>query len=83
MARTTPQVNDSLLVGSTDHPEGIVVGTAAWLAWLEAATSFTFVGPAGTFTARKEQGGAPAGIGRPTGARPESCIRPISASRTR
>ncbi len=57
MARTTPQVNDSLLVGSPDHPEGIVVGTEAWHAWLVEATSFRFVGAAGTLTARKEHGG--------------------------
>ena len=57
MARTTPQVNDSLLVGSPDHPEGMVVGTKAWHTWLAEATSFRFVGAAGTFTARKEHGG--------------------------
>ena len=38
-----------------------MVGTSAWFAWLESATTFAFTSPSGRFTARKEarsQGGA-------------------------
>src|SRR5215208_6755098 len=54
MARITPQVlNDRL----ADHgcPGSIAVGSPAWFAWLEQARLFTFRGPAGMFTARREQ----------------------------
>lgn len=35
----------------------VVVGTAAWFAWLETAATFSFVSAAGHFTARREQAG--------------------------
>src|SRR5689334_5840812 len=57
MARTTPRVEEATLVAATGSAEAIVVGTAAWYAWLDGATTFAFVGTCGSFTARKEQRG--------------------------
>ena len=57
MARTTPRVEDATLVAASSAAEAIVVGTPAWYAWLEQATTFTFVGESGRFTARKEHRG--------------------------
>ena len=54
MARTTPRVEDATLVAASRVAEPIVVGTPAWYAWLEQATTVTFGGVSGTFTARKE-----------------------------
>src|SRR5215212_10511116 len=61
MARTTARVDGGTLVIAPDDPHPIPVGSPAWFAWLESATSFAFTGPAGRFTARKEaraRGGA-------------------------
>ncbi len=52
MARTTPQVRGDVLIGAGAEP--ITVGSPAWFAWLEQATTFAFAGPQGRFTARKE-----------------------------
>lgn len=58
MGRRIPHVADGVLYAqeSSGTPE-IAVGSAAWAAWLEdwATHSFSFQGPAGTFTARKER----------------------------
>ncbi len=56
MAGTTPTVQGETLtwrVSGVDHT--IIVGSSAWFAWLEGATSFAYHGPSGHFTARKEQ----------------------------
>jgi class 3 adenylate cyclase len=55
MARTTPRVAGATLVARADGARAIAVGTPAWYAWLEEATTFAFVGAAGSFTARKER----------------------------
>jgi len=58
MARRIPQVADGTLhiIGAPGGPE-IAVGSSAWVAWLKdpSTRSFSFRGPAGTFTARKER----------------------------
>src|SRR5689334_23739893 len=53
MARTTPQVVNDRLTDPAG-PESIVVGSPAWFAWLERSKGFSFRGPTGTFTARRE-----------------------------
>jgi LuxR family transcriptional regulator, maltose regulon positive regulatory protein len=55
MARATPQVQGTTLVNPADTTQAISVGTPAWYAWLERATSFAFVDASGHFTARKER----------------------------
>src|SRR5687768_3543483 len=57
MAHTTPRVAGATLVARADNARAIAVGTPAWYAWLEEASTFAFVGVAGSFTARKEQSG--------------------------
>jgi LuxR family maltose regulon positive regulatory protein len=42
-----------LVLASKDE-SSIVVGSPAWFAWLETATTFAFTCPSGRFTARKE-----------------------------
>src|SRR5207248_7560403 len=38
------------------NQEGVLtIGTAAWFAWLETASTFSFISEVGTFTARKER----------------------------
>jgi len=56
MAGTTPTVRGETLSwyeAGADHT--LIVGSSAWFAWLEGATSFAYRGPGGSFTARKEQ----------------------------
>ena len=54
----TFSVRGDLLVYRQDEQElALTVGTAAWFAWLETASTFSFVSEAGTFTARWEQAG--------------------------
>jgi LuxR family transcriptional regulator, maltose regulon positive regulatory protein len=54
----TPMVQGDTLVYQQDgHEQTLTVGTAAWYAWLETASTFAFVSDTGTFTARKEQAG--------------------------
>src|SRR5215472_3475623 len=54
----TPRVKGETLVyrqGEQEHT--LTVGTTAWFAWLENASTFSFVSPLGHFTARHEQSG--------------------------
>src|SRR6266567_3261141 len=54
----TPTVQGETLVYRQDGQEQVLtVGTAAWFAWLETASTFSFVSEAGRFTARREQAG--------------------------
>src|SRR3989442_1280172 len=54
----TPTVQGETLVYRQDGQEQVLtVDTAAWFAWLEAASTFTFVSEEGLFTARREQAG--------------------------
>jgi len=53
MAGTTPRVERGTLVGGAADGSTIAIDTPAWLAWLETATTFAFVGEQGSFTARK------------------------------
>jgi LuxR family maltose regulon positive regulatory protein len=53
MARTTPRVEGSTLVGGDAGP--ITIGSLAWYAWLEQATTFAVATLDGSFTARKER----------------------------
>ena len=54
----TATVQGDILVYRQDEQEqALTVGTAAWFAWLETASTFAFVSAAGTFTARREQAG--------------------------
>src|SRR5262245_44555452 len=55
MARTTPRVERGTLVGGAADGSRLAIDTPAWLAWLETATTFAFVGEQGSFTARKER----------------------------
>src|SRR6266545_1609119 len=55
MARDTPRVDGATLIDRTDAAQAILVGTPAWYAWLDGATTFAFVGASGRFTARKER----------------------------
>ena len=58
MAKMTPLVRgDRLIHEQDDHEQVLVVGTPAWFAWLETATTFAFTSDTGTFTARKERAG--------------------------
>src|SRR5690348_1037963 len=54
MARTTPRVEQGTLISPATDAGSIPVDTPAWFAWLERATIFSFNGPTGRFTARKE-----------------------------
>lgn len=60
MARATLRVEGATLVARADDARAIPVGTPAWYAWLDRATTFAFVGPQGRFTAHKQPRG-PAG----------------------
>src|SRR6266699_3034105 len=65
----TPTVQGETLVYRQDGQEQILtVDTAAWFAWLETASTFSFVSETGSFTARREQAGHKrgAGTGKPT-----------------
>src|SRR5437588_9807333 len=54
----TPTVQGKTLVYRQDGREQVLtVDTAAWFAWLETASTFSFVSEAGSFTARREQAG--------------------------
>src|SRR5258706_10672516 len=54
----TPTVQGEILVYRQDGQEqGLTVDTAAWFAWLEIASTFSFVSEEGLFTARREQAG--------------------------
>jgi len=54
----TPKVQGETLVYRQDGQEQVLtVDTAAWFAWLETASTFSFVSETGSFTARREQAG--------------------------
>src|SRR5438067_7850385 len=54
----TPTVQGETLVYWQDGQEQVLtVDTAAWFAWLETASTFSFVNKIGSFTARREQAG--------------------------
>src|SRR5437763_1730033 len=54
----TPTVQGETLVYRQDGQEQeLIVDTAAWFAWLETASTFSFVSEEGLFTARREQAG--------------------------
>ncbi len=56
MARTLPTVQgDTLVYTHAGATQSLVVGSAAWYAWLDDVAAFAFASPAGTFTARKER----------------------------
>jgi len=55
MARSTPRVEGGALLGLEGQAGAIAVGTPAWYAWLEQATTFAFAGEQSHFTARKER----------------------------
>jgi hypothetical protein len=57
--RKTPVVVSGILY-TDDAFTGTVVGSPAWFAWLDSASTFYFESPAGTFTAhceRRQRGG--------------------------
>jgi LuxR family transcriptional regulator, maltose regulon positive regulatory protein len=57
-AAMTPTVQGERLVYQQDGREqALTVGTAAWFAWLDTASTFTFISETGRFTARREQSG--------------------------
>ena len=57
LARSTPRVDDTVLVDRDGAAHSIAVGSPAWYAWLEDATTFAFAVAQGGFTARKERRG--------------------------
>jgi LuxR family maltose regulon positive regulatory protein len=58
----TPTVQGETLVYLQDEQEQeLTVGTPAWFAWLETASTFSFVSEEGLFTARHERSGKPRG----------------------
>jgi predicted ATPase/DNA-binding CsgD family transcriptional regulator len=58
MAQFSPIIQDGMLTAMRDgSPVQIVVDSAAWYAWLQTASTFTFRGEEGLFTAHKERAG--------------------------
>jgi LuxR family maltose regulon positive regulatory protein len=57
VARNTPHVDGAILVGRDGAVGNITVGSPAWYAWLEDASTFAFASAQGSFTARKERSG--------------------------
>src|ERR671937_2150331 len=54
----TPTIQGETLIYRQDGQEQVLtVDTAAWFAWLETASTFSFVSETGSFTARREQAG--------------------------
>jgi LuxR family maltose regulon positive regulatory protein len=54
----TPIVQGETLVFVQDgQKQALTVGSAAWFAWLEMASTFSYVGETGSFTARRELSG--------------------------
>src|SRR5436309_6780302 len=55
-AAMLPTVQGDTLVYREGNQERVLtIGTAAWFAWLETASTFSFVSDVGNFTARKER----------------------------
>src|SRR2546429_3169606 len=51
-----PTVQGDTLVYREGDQKGVLsIGTAAWFAWLETASTFSFISDAGTLTARKDR----------------------------
>ncbi len=46
---------DTLVYREGNQERVLTIGTAAWFAWLETASTFSFVSDVGNFTARKER----------------------------
>ena len=57
VARNTPRVAETMLIGPDGGASTIPVGSPAWYTWLEDATTFAFRSTQGSFTARKERRG--------------------------
>src|SRR5438874_10348889 len=58
MTQTPPIIQDGILTDLRDgSPVQIVVDSSDWYAWLQAASTFTFRGEHGSFTAHKERAG--------------------------
>src|SRR5215470_2025942 len=58
MAQTPPIIQDGILTYQLDgQPAQLVVDSADWYGWLEAASTFTFHSEDGSFTAHKERAG--------------------------
>ena len=56
-AMTTIVQGETLIYRQDGREQVVTVGTADWFAWLETASSFSFVSEEGLFTARSEQAG--------------------------
>ena len=56
-AMTTTVQGETLIYRQDGREQVVTVGTADWFAWLETASSFSFVSEEGRFTARREQAG--------------------------
>jgi predicted ATPase/DNA-binding CsgD family transcriptional regulator len=58
MAQVSPIIHDGILTDLRDgSPVQIVVDTSDWYNWLQTASTFTFRGEEGLFTAHKERAG--------------------------
>src|SRR6266851_2232371 len=58
MAQVSPIIQDGILTDLRDgSPVQIVVDSSDWYAWLKTASTFTFRGEDGSFTAHKERAG--------------------------
>ena len=58
MAQTPPLIQNGILTYQLgEHPAQVVVDSSDWYAWLQTASTFTFRGEQGSFTARKERAG--------------------------
>ena len=58
MAQTPPSIQGEMLTYQQDGQSAqVTVDTAGWYSCLETATTFTFRGEQGSFTAHKEQAG--------------------------
>src|SRR5216683_227267 len=58
MAQTPPIIQDGILIYQLDGQSAhLVVDSADWYGWLEAASTFTFRSESGSFTAHKERAG--------------------------
>src|SRR6266568_9151961 len=58
MAQTPPIIQNGILTYQLDgQPAQVVVDSADWYGWLEAASTFTFRSEDGSFTAHKERAG--------------------------
>ena len=81
VARSTPRVAGTMLIGWDGTASSIAVGTPAWYAWLEGATTLPLASAQGGFTARKERRGTDRLVLESLSqARPARCTAPIWAS---